>query len=58
MSDKDSIKRLHEAVEFVNCYYPLPRCPHGSAVMDHAGDFLLPPCGCTHPEYQRKTNDH
>ena len=61
MNLKDSVKlleELDEAIEFVNCYYPLPRCPHGNAVRDHAGDFLLPTCGCEHPEYKGNHNDN
>jgi hypothetical protein len=25
---------------------PLPRCEHGNALRDHAGDVLEPSCGC------------
>lgn len=44
--DKD-LAALIRAVEFVEWYYPLPRCDHGNALRDHAGENLFPSCGCT-----------
>ena len=40
------VQRLHEAIEFVEATAPLPRCKHGSCLMDHAGELLEPDCGC------------
>ena len=37
---------LREAVEYVERHHPLPRCAHGSALRDHSGEQLVPPCGC------------
>jgi len=37
---------LGDAVKFVNKHYPLPRCVHGRAFCDGAGEILEPPCGC------------
>jgi len=42
----DAIARLYAAVEYVNKHHPLPRCPHGHALADGAGEKLLPSCGC------------
>ena len=36
----------HNAIEFVNKYYPLPRCSHGNALRDGAYENLEPDCGC------------
>lgn len=44
------IAALAAATKFVNQNYPLPRCDHGTATRDHAGDFLYPSCGCRHAE--------
>jgi len=41
-----AIKKLVHAVAFVQQHYPLPRCVHGHALKDHAGDLLEPSCGC------------
>ncbi len=43
MSDLD---RLGAAIAFVNAKFPLPRCEHGHALRDDAGDTLEPSCGC------------
>jgi hypothetical protein len=45
-TEADVVRDLGAAVDFVNKHYPLPRCPHGSALMDHGGERLEPPCGC------------
>lgn len=34
------------AIDYVETNHPLPRCPHGSALRDGAGEALEPPCGC------------
>lgn len=43
---KQQIQDLHEAIEFAENYRPLPRCKHGTALKDGAGDLLEPSCGC------------
>lgn len=40
------IDDLHNAIAHVNTNHPLPRCSHGNAMRDHAGDILEPSCGC------------
>jgi hypothetical protein len=45
---KESIKKLHDAVNFSNRMFPLPRCIHGHALKDHSGEKLAPSCGCTY----------
>lgn len=40
------INDLAAAVRDVERDYPLPRCDHGNALRDHAGDTLEPSCGC------------
>jgi len=42
----DPIAELGAAVEQVNREHPLPRCAHGKALADGAGEKLEPPCGC------------
>lgn len=44
--ERASIQRLHNAVEFAERVYTLPRCEHGSCLRDHAGELLEPDCGC------------
>lgn len=44
--DVDSIRKLAEAVSWAEKHHPLPRCVHGNALQDHAGDLLEPSCGC------------
>lgn len=44
---KDQVADLSAAVAKVEESHPLPRCRHGNAVRDHAGDQLAPSCGCT-----------
>jgi hypothetical protein len=44
--ERAAIQRLKDAIEFAETYYPLPRCPHGNVLEDHAGDTLEPTCGC------------
>lgn len=41
-----AVAGLKDAVAFVEKNYPLPRCTHGNALKDHAGDVLEPSCGC------------
>ena len=44
-TESEQIRELHEAVKSVKRDYPLPRCEHGMALLDHAGERLEPPCG-------------
>lgn len=44
--DQQAIRKLHDAVEFVERTAPLPRCRHGSCLRDHSGELLEPDCGC------------
>lgn len=41
-----AIARLHAANVETERDHPLPRCEHGSALRDGAGEALEPPCGC------------
>ncbi len=43
----EQIERLNDAVLSLEQYHPLPRCKHGKALRDHAGDRLELSCGCT-----------
>lgn len=45
--ERDDIARLTEAVDKLCREHPLPRCVHGRALQDHAGDTLTCPDGCT-----------
>lgn len=45
-NERADIYRLTRAVAHVEAYYPLPRCPHGNALEDGAGERLEPSCGC------------
>lgn len=45
-TEREQIDDLGRAVDFVNTFYPLPRCRHGHALKDHAGERLEPSCGC------------
>lgn len=45
-TEREQIEDLGRAVDFVNAFYPLPRCRHGHALRDHAGECLEPSCGC------------
>ena len=49
IAEADSVKRLHDAVEYVNEHHPLPRCKHGNPLRD-AVENLEPPCGCRYPK--------
>jgi hypothetical protein len=40
------IAALHAAIKFVEQTTPLPRCQHGHALRDGAGEILDPSCGC------------
>lgn len=51
--EREAIQRLKDAIEFAETYYPLPRCTHGNALQDHAGDLLEPSCGCRMPEMEK-----
>ena len=51
-TEREQIQNLHEATEYVKQHYPLPRCEHGSALLDHSCERLEPPCGC---RYQSST---
>lgn len=44
--ERIAVKRLHEAIDFVEQTAPLPRCEHGSCLRDHGGELLEPDCGC------------
>lgn len=44
--NEQSKDNLSEAIAFAEAVGPLPRCPHGSALKDGAGEVLEPPCGC------------
>jgi hypothetical protein len=39
--------RLADSVAYVNKHHPLPRCSHGNALRDGAGEMLEPSCGCS-----------
>ena len=41
-----AVKNLQDAIEWANTNYPLPRCRHGKALKDGAGELLEPTCGC------------
>ncbi len=45
-SERCDIARLGAAVDLLEKNHPLPRCAHGNALRDHAGDTLEPSCGC------------
>jgi len=45
-SEKESIRRLADAVRFVEKHHPLPRCKHGNCLRDHGMELLEPSCGC------------
>lgn len=44
--ERVAIRKLGAAVEALEREHPLPRCPHGRALRDHAGDVLTCPEGC------------
>lgn len=44
---KKGLRELQEATAFVKRIFPLPRCVHGNALKDHAGEKLYPNCGCS-----------
>lgn len=48
-ADRAAVAHLAAAVAFAQEKYPLPRCPHGKALRDHAGELLEPTCGCRAP---------
>jgi hypothetical protein len=43
----DPTARLSDSVRWAETHHPLPRCMHGHAVRDGAGERLEPSCGCT-----------
>ena len=45
---KNQIIQLHDAINFSNRMFPLPRCKHKNALKDHGGYKLYPSCGCTY----------
>lgn len=42
----EGILDLSQATAKLNREHPLPRCTHGVALRDHAGNILEPDCGC------------
>ncbi len=44
---------LAAAIAHVEATAPLPRCEHGHALRDGAGEGLWPPCGCRHFDLAR-----
>jgi hypothetical protein len=44
----DPTARLGDSVQHVEAHAPLPRCPHGQALIDGAGERLVVPCGCAY----------
>lgn len=42
----DPVEELTEAIAWVERNHPLPRCAHGKALRDGAGEPLAPDCGC------------
>ena len=38
--------KVQAVVDELERDFPLPRCHHGSALRDHAGERLVPVCGC------------
>lgn len=42
----DDLAILQAVNDYVAKNYPLPRCDHGNALRDHAGELLFPSCGC------------
>lgn len=40
------LRNLRAAIEETERVAPLPRCTHGSCLVDGAGERLEPPCGC------------
>lgn len=43
---EDQVERLRAAIALAELLHPLPRCTHGRALRDHAGDILTCPEGC------------
>jgi hypothetical protein len=44
------VAELGAVTRLIEERYPLPRCRHGRALRDHAGEALVCPDGCTQPE--------
>jgi hypothetical protein len=44
LKELDPVKKLSDSIEWVEKYHPLPRCIHGNALLDGAGDKLEPSC--------------
>jgi len=42
----EPLKKLTDAIEWAETNHPLPRCEHGKALKDGAGELLEPSCGC------------
>lgn len=54
LDERRAVANLADAVDEVNREYPLPRCKHGRALLDHADERLALPCGCRMlDEYRR-----
>lgn len=51
MATDPQLKKLQDAIEFVETFHPLPRCDHGNCLRDGAGEILEPFCGCRMPSY-------
>jgi len=47
LAPEPEVQRLSDAVSRLEREHPLPRCPHGRSLRDHAGDVLTCPEGCT-----------
>lgn len=45
-TDQQAVARLQAVNDYVAKNHPLPRCDHGNALQDHAGELLFPSCGC------------
>lgn len=63
-SEREQIAELSETIKAINRDYPLPRCKHGNALQDGAGDKLAPSCGCWdddtdkhYPSYSRRLSE-
>ena len=39
-AEQGAIATQWAAINFAGKYFPLPRCEHGNALKDHAGDLL------------------
>lgn len=46
LAETAAVQRLADAVRKTERHHPLPRCIHGKALRDRAGEILEPMCGC------------